>query len=55
MSLRKEMEAATCLRALLMLVGLLVGHFVPDKSVQRAKHDVSYMDQETLERELVCN
>lgn len=42
------MGAATSLRALLMLVQLLVGHFMSDKSVRGAKQIVSYMGLETL-------
>jgi hypothetical protein len=50
----EKMGAATSLRALLLLVWLLVGHFMSDKSARGAKQSVSYMAPETLRRELVC-
>jgi len=49
------MGAATNVRALLMLVLLLVGHFMSDKSARGAKQCVSYMRPETLRREQVWN
>jgi len=49
------MGTATSLRALLMLVQLLVGHFMSDKSARGAKQSVSYMRPESLRRELVWN